>query len=271
VTEALAGVTVGADELTHEQIGGVLLLTLNRPERRNALTPAMIAHWVELLEHARTDASVRAVVVTGAGTAFCSGAELGDESWANASAVEVKERLFEGIHRVAFALEDLDKPVIAAINGAAVGAGLDMALLCDIRFADADAKLSEGYVRAGIVPGDGGCFLLPRLIGPAKALELLWTGDAVSGEEAAVLGIVNRAVAPGTAVEEAMAFAQRLAEGPTVAIRMMKRAVYQSLRMDLRSSFDLISSHMAVVHATADAQEALVAFGERRSPRFRGE
>jgi enoyl-CoA hydratase/carnithine racemase len=151
-----------------------------------------------------------------------------------------------------------------------VGAGMDMALMCDIRLAARSARFSEGYVRVGLVPGDGGCYYLPRLVGPARALELLLTGDFVDAAEAERIGIVNHIYDDELLLEEAMALAQRLASGPPVAIAMIKRAVYQSANCDLRTALDLISSHMAVVQSTGDSQEAYRAFVEKRTPIFQG-
>jgi 2-(1,2-epoxy-1,2-dihydrophenyl)acetyl-CoA isomerase len=153
-------------------------------------------------------------------------------------------------------LEDIDKPVIAALNGVAVGAGLDMALMCDLRFAAETARFSEGYVKVGYVPGDGGAYYLPRLVGVAKSLELFWTGDFISAAEAERIGMVNRVFPADRLMEETYTFARRLAEGPTKVIQMMKRAVYQSSRADLRTSLDLVSSHMGVIFETPDSREA---------------
>ena len=160
--------------------------------------------------------------------------------------------------------------MLAAVNGVAVGAGMDMALMCDMRFVSESARMSEGYVKVGLVPGDGGCYFLPRLVGTAKALELLWTGDFVDGPTAVELGIANRCVPDDELQEQTYAFAQRLAQGPPVAIRAIKRTVHQSARTDLRTSLDLISSHMAVVQSTEDSAEAMSAFREKRTPHFRG-
>jgi enoyl-CoA hydratase/carnithine racemase len=255
-------------DLDYDVADGVGTITLNRPALKNAFTFEMIDQWAEALRAARTDPRVRVVVVTGAGDAFCSGVDLNDAT-AN-SPYALKSSLTDRIHRVAFALEDLDKPVIAAVNGVAVGAGMDMALMCDIRLLASSARLSEGYIRVGLVPGDGGCYFLPRLVGMAKALELLWTGDFVDATEALRLGLAN----PGYPDEEfgasVGAFAARLAQQPPINTAMIKRAAYQSARADLRTALDLISSHMAVVRTTRDSAEALAAFRERRTPSFEG-
>jgi enoyl-CoA hydratase/carnithine racemase len=253
--------------------GSVGTITLNRPERRNAFTFGMVREWAELLRDVRTDDAVRVVVLTGAGDkAFCSGIDLGSISNAHASLtpLERKSQLHDEIHQVALALEALDKPVIASINGAAVGAGLDMALMCDLRIAARSARLSEGYIKVGLTPGDGGAYYLPRLVGTAKALELLLTGDMVGADEAHRIGLVNRVVDDAELGSATRALAEQIAGAPPVTVRMIKRATYQSARADLRTSLDLISSHFAVVAATDDAAEALSAMREKRVPRFQG-
>jgi enoyl-CoA hydratase/carnithine racemase len=156
------------------------------------------------------------------------------------------------------------------VNGTAVGAGMDMALMCDIRLLARSARLSEGYIKVGLVPGDGGCYFLPRLAGMAKALELLWTGDFVDAEEALRLGIASHLYEDADFAASWHAFASRIAAQPPLNVQLIKRAAYQSARSDLRTALDLISSHMAVVRSTRDSAEAMAAFRERRAPRFEG-
>jgi enoyl-CoA hydratase/carnithine racemase len=250
-----------------DRIGTILL---NRPGVKNAFTLGMIDEWAGALRSARTDPEVRVVVITGAGDAFCSGVDLGEFTAEATGPFPLKSVLTERIHRVAYALEDLDKPVIAAVNGTAVGAGMDMALMCDIRLLARSARLSEGYIRVGLVPGDGGCYYLPRLVGMAKALELLWTGDFLDADEALRLGLANHVYPDEDFVTGWRAFARRLADQPPINVQMIKRAAYQSARTDLRTALDLISSHMAVVHSTQDSAEAMAAFRGRRAPDFKG-
>jgi len=258
-------------DLEYTVADGIGTILLNRPHRKNAFTLDMIDIWAQALRDARTDPDVRVVVLTGAGDAFCSGVDLDRRQDATpATPLERKENLSERIHRIPFALEDLDKPVIAAINGVAVGAGMDMALMCDMRIMARSARLSEGYVRVGLVPGDGGCYYLPRLVGTAKALELLLTGDFIDAEEAGRLGIANQVVDDADLAAAVNTLARKIADGPPVAIRTIKRAVYQSARSDLRTALDLISSHMAVVTSTEDSAEALAAFREKRPASFVG-
>jgi enoyl-CoA hydratase/carnithine racemase len=260
-------------DLEYTIADGIGTILLNRPHRKNAFTLEMIDEWARILAGARSDPDVRVIVLTGAGDAFCSGVDLSSQSSHDGerpSPLERKEHLTSHIHRIPYALEDLDKPVIAAINGVAVGAGMGMALMCDMRIIARSARLSEGYIRVGLVPGDGDCYYLPRLVGPAKALELLLTGDFIDAEEAVRLGIANQVVDDDDLPAAVNTLARKLADAPPVAVRTIKRAVYQSARVDLRTALDLISSHMAVVTSTQDSAEALAAFREKRPGHYVG-
>jgi len=258
-------------DIDYQVADSIATITLNRPQRKNAFTLEMVDDWVAALQEARLDRDVRVVVLTGAGDAFCSGVDLDRRADGQpATPIARKEVLTERVHRIPLAMDDLDKPVIAAINGVAVGAGLDMALMCDLRIMARSASLSEGYIRVGMVPGDGGCYYLPRLVGIAKALELLWTGDFVGAAEAERIGLVNAVVDDADLVSATTQLARKLADAHPTAIRMIKRATYQSLRTDLRTSLDLISSHTGVIGLMDDSAEARAAFAERRAPRFTG-
>ena len=257
-------------DLEYTVADGIGTILLNRPHRKNAFTSEMIDQWARILVEARTDPDVRVIVLTGAGDAFCSGVDLSSMDGERPSPLQRKEHLTDHIHRIPYALEDLDKPVIAAINGVAVGAGMDMALMCDMRIIARSARLSEGYIRVGLVPGDGGCYYLPRLVGQAKALELLLTGDFIGADEAARIGIANHVVDDDDLIAATTRLARKLADAPPVAVRTIKRAVYQSARADLRTALDLISSHMSVVTSTQDSAEALAAFREKRPGRYVG-
>ncbi|MFI7167213.1 enoyl-CoA hydratase/isomerase family protein [Rhodococcus erythropolis] len=254
-------------------LDGVGTITLNRPERRNAFTFAMIREWSELLRAAKHDDDVRVIVLTGTGDrAFCSGIDLEAISNANPNLTPLqrKSQLHDEVHQVARALEDLDKPVIASINGVAVGAGLDMALMCDMRIMSRDARVSEGYVKVGLTPGDGGAYYLPRIVGTSKALEMLLTGDFVDAEEALRIGLVNRVVDHDALERETLQFARSIAQHAPVTTRFIKRTTYQSADADLRTALDLVSSHFAVVASTEDAAEALAAIQEKRHPVYTG-
>ncbi|MCL1486189.1 MAG: enoyl-CoA hydratase-related protein [Marinobacter sp.] len=249
---------------------GVATITLNRPEKLNAFNREMIQLWLAALGECETRDDIRAIILTGAGSqAFCSGGDVGDmDRRETRDAWSTKDYLWDAIHKIPLALERIDKPVICALNGSATGAGLDMALMCDIRFAAEDARFGETYIKVGLVPGDGGAYFLPRLVGLSKALELLWTGDMVDAAEAERIGLVNRVFAPKQLLTETKKFALRLAVGPSRAMRLTKRLVYQCQRTDLRTSLDLVSSHMGLVTQGDEHQEGVKAFLEKRSPNF---
>lgn len=258
------------NELEYEVADHVATIRLNRPEKRNAFTFEMVDAWADRLLEAQADPLVRAIVVTGTGKGFCSGIDLSWVAEYDQKPLQFKQALTDHIHRVPLALENVDKPVIAAINGDAMGAGLDMALMCDLRLISDNARLAMSYVKVGLVPGDGGCWLLPRLVGMPKALELLWTGDVVTADQAAEIGLVNSVHDSEELMDATYALARRIAAAPPVAVRMIKRTAYQSQRLDLRTSLDLISSHMGVVRTTDDSVEAYRAFSEKRVGEFVG-
>lgn len=248
----------------------VATLTLNRPEAKNAFSKEMVALWVDGLERARLDDEVRVVVVTGKGDTFCSGGDIREMADGKLRAWDMKRFLWDGVHRIVLAMEGMDKPVIAAINGAAMGAGLDMALMCDLRVCSDRARLAETYILLGLAPGDGGAYFLPRLIGIGRALEMLYTGEAVTPQRALEIGLVTRVVAHDDLMAETRALAGKIAAKPPMAVRMMKRAVLQAATSDLRSHLDYISSQLALLSQTDDHREAALAFLEKRNPSFGG-
>jgi enoyl-CoA hydratase/carnithine racemase len=263
-------VATETSELLYEVKDRIATLTLNRPDKLNAFTGPMIEGWASALAEAQRDPEVNVVVVTGAGRAFCAGGDVARMGDRQPIPLDHKNGLWEGVHRVPKALEAMDKPVIAMVNGLAVGAGMGMSLMCDVRIAADTARFSTGYVKVGLVPGDGDTYFLPRLVGTAKALELLWTADFIEAPDALRLGIVNRVVPADGLAEATYAFAHQIADGPQIPIRMIKRLVYQSMKLDLRTHLDLVSSHMAVVRETEDHKEGVQAFKEKRPPKFRG-
>lgn len=250
-----------AKELDFSVSEGIARIVLNRPERMNAFTLEMIDDWAEALRECRTDDNVKVILVTGAGSAFCSGGdivEMGERL--NQTPERRKKELTERVQRVPLALEDLDKPVIAAVNGVATGAGMDMALMCDLRYAAKSARFAETYVKVGLVPGAGGAHFLPRLVGVSKAMELFFTGDFLDAGEALRLGIVNQVFADESLMEEVEKIALRIAKAPPLTIRLLKRALQQSPGNSLRVNLDLISSHYAVVTASQDHKDLVNAF-----------
>lgn len=261
----------GEDLVFHIDDDGIATIRLNRPERLNAFTFPMIDRWAKVLDQCRRDERVRVVVLTGTGRAFCSGGDVKEmKARSGETAYERKTALFERILQIPRIVDELDKPYIAAINGVATGAGLDMALMADIRFAAEGARMAESYIRAGLVPGDGGSWYLPRIVGTARALEMLWTGDFVSAAEAERIGLVSRVYPDDELLDQTYDFARKLARVPPLAARMTKRAVYQGLRIDLRTSLDMVSSHFGAITTTEDYHEGITALNEKRAPDFKG-
>jgi enoyl-CoA hydratase/carnithine racemase len=253
---------------------GVATLTLNRPEKMNAFSTTMIQEWAHAIEQARDDANVKVLVVTGAGRGFCSGMDIQAEVRGagvlrtETGPADRRNSLRYNVHRVARALQLLDKPYIAALNGPAAGAGMDMASMADLRFAAEGARFGMAYVRMGLIPGDGGAFFLPRIVGIPKALELIWTGDMFDAQEALRIGYVTKVFPADQLQAETHAFAARLAEGPGVAIQLAKRLVYRSSEVTQDQALELAQSAMIVAQSTDDAKEGPRAFSEKRKPNF---
>jgi enoyl-CoA hydratase/carnithine racemase len=251
-------------DLEYHRDGAVATILLNRPERKNAFTLPMIDDWVAALESARDDDEIHVIVLRGAGDAFCAGVDLGRVTGEmGTDPLEMKELLRLRVQRIPLVLSDLDKPIIASISGPAVGAGLDMALMCDMRLAARSARLCESYIRVGFVPGAGGLWYLPRLVGIGKAFEIFMTGDFYSAEESERIGMVNRVYDDEQLLDETYALAERIAAAPRVSVGMIKRALYQSANIDLRTSLDLASSHMGIIRSTSDSVRAFTTIRER--------
>ncbi len=252
-------------DLRFEISDRIATITLNRPERMNAFTFEMIEAWTAALHECRRNDDVRVVIVTGAGKAFCSGGDvvaMGDRL--GSPPEKRKNELWELIQRIPLAYEDLDKPVLVAVNGVATGAGMDLALMGDIRYAAESARFAKTYVKVGLVPGAGGAHFLPRLVGVSKALEMFWTADFISAQEAERIGLVNKVVPDAELMAQIRTLAERIAAAPQLSVRYIKRAIYQGMRNDLRTNLDLISSHYAVVTAGDDHRQAVEAFRNRK-------
>lgn len=259
------------DELLFTKQDRIATITLNRPDKLNTFHDGMLADWAAALRECQADDTVNVVVLTGAGRVFCAGGDIAAMgAQEDNPALHFGEYLRQHVHPVARAVDALQKPYLCAVNGAATGAGMDMALMADIRYAARNARFAESYIKVGLISGDGGAFLLPRLVGLTKALELLWTGDFVSADEAERLGLVSKVCDDGTLMDETYAFAERLANGPSVAIRLMKQAVYQSLRMDFLTALEAFTGPMGVAYSTKDHREGVAAFREKRAPHFTG-
>ncbi|WP_406393199.1 enoyl-CoA hydratase-related protein [Streptomyces sp. NBC_00882] len=258
-------------EVRHIVDGQVSYITLNRPEVLNALTPGQRDLVVELLDRATADPDVRAVVLTGTGRGFCAGADLRGASGAGERvAGDVARTLRLGAQRLIAAVLDCEKPVIAAVNGTAAGLGAHLAFACDLVLAAESAKFVEVFVRRGLVPDGGGAYLLPRLIGPRRAKELMFFGEALTAREAERLGLVNRVLEDEELTKTAREWAERLAAGPTRALALTKQLVNASLDTDRATAFAAEAAAQEINMTTQDAQEGVASFVERRSPEYRG-
>lgn len=249
----------------------VATLTLNRPDVRNAINEEMLPPWLEALERCRIDPDIAVIVVTGAGEAFCRGGDttrLGAHT--TPSPVQIKTQFWDRLHAIPKKLAEIDKPVIAAVNGLASGAGVDVSLQCDVRFAARSASFRVSYTAFGLVPGNGGTWYLPRIVGEAKAMELFWAAEPISAEEALEIGMVNQVYDDAEFMARTMEYAHLVTERAPLAVRLVKRAVRQSLAMDLGTHLDMVSSHMLITRPSADHAEAILANEEGRSPNFKG-
>jgi enoyl-CoA hydratase/carnithine racemase len=256
--------------VTWEQNEGVGVLTLNRPERLNALDLRTIVECDHLVERAWNDPSIRCLLITGAGRGFCSGADVKD--WGSESEEEAppEDNWVLRMHRLMSRIHRLPKPVIAAVNGVAVGAGFDLSLVADLRIASTKARFGMVYINVGFCPDAGGSYLLPRLIGPTKASELIFTGRIIDAPEANDLGLLNAMVEPDDLMETAMELARRLANGPTVAIGLSKENIRQNLHVSFEDALRNERRSGEICGRTEDHNEGLKAVMEKRAPAFVG-
>lgn len=265
-------------QLAAAESDGVVWLTLDRPEAGNALTPDQRDRLIDLLNDASERVEVRTVVITATGRHFCTGADLRasrplperPDGAPERVDGDIRRTLRHGAQRLVGAVLDCDKPVIAAVNGTAAGLGAHLALACDIVLAAEGAWFIEVFVRRGLVPDGGGCWLLPRLIGLQKAKELMFLGDALSAEDAERWGLVNRVVPADGLAQETAAWAARLAAGPTRSIALTKALLNRSLDSDRATAFHEEGVAQELNMATHDANEGVAAFAERRDPTYRG-
>ncbi|MFT4266198.1 MAG: crotonase/enoyl-CoA hydratase family protein [Xenophilus sp.] len=258
--------------LNIQRDGAILTLTMNQPETRNALTGnTAVDEFVQACEAIRRDASVKAVILTAEGPVFSSGGNVKDMKRFFDEALTpdlIREEYRQGIQRIPRALYHLDVPVICAVNGPAIGAGLDLACMCDIRIASEAASFAESFVRVGIVPGDGGAWLLPRAVGMAKASEMAFTGEAIDAREALACGLVSRVVPADELLPTARTLAGKIAANPGAVMRMTKRLLREGEHASLESLLELSAGYQAIAHKTADHREAVTAFIEKRKPKF---
>jgi enoyl-CoA hydratase/carnithine racemase len=256
--------------LLYEQTGAIVTLTMNSPETRNVLTGNQAPQeFVDACARITADASVRAVILTGAGTAFSAGGNLKHmQGMFDLSPGELREWYRQGIQRLANAFYNLEVPTIAAVNGPAIGAGCDLTTMCDIRIASENAAFAESFVKVGLIPGDGGAWLLPRVVGMSKAAEMSFTGDTLTAAEALACGLVSRVVPADQLMPQARALAERIAANPGGALRMAKRLLREGQHLRLDGMLEMASSLQAIAHKTPYHVEAVNAFVEKRKPDF---
>jgi 2-(1,2-epoxy-1,2-dihydrophenyl)acetyl-CoA isomerase len=261
------------ETLLVEKAGNVCTVTLNRPDSLNALNDAMTAELAKVVRQLQDDDQVRCVVFTGAGRAFSSGQDLGDlkKKYADPKFVpHLSDDLRRRYNPIIRGLRELEKPVLAAVNGVAAGAGLSLALACDLRIASNKASFIEVFVNVGLVPDSGNTFFLPRLVGLGKALELCFTGNKLSAAEALTLGLVNKVVPVEELSKATAEFADRLAKLPTRALGLMKGLLYRSLNSDVDAMLEAEADAQETAALTADHREGVTAFFEKRPAKFQG-
>jgi enoyl-CoA hydratase/carnithine racemase len=261
-------------EILYVKENGIALITMNRPEKRNALSPGLFQGIFNSVEDAAKDDEMKVIIITGKGEAFCSGADVKSMAAGELQRKpETPPEQPEPVRRAPFALQfrECPKPIIAALNGVAVGVGLDLALSCDIRIASDKARMTVGYVRRGMVPAAGSAWYLPRLLGMDRALKVIWTSEMIDAMEAEKLGLVTMVVPHDELESAALELAEEIAKAPTLAVQAAKRAVYESMDTDLAKSLDLTMKIRQGLLGTHDFHESATAFVEKRAPTFKGE
>lgn len=260
----------------YEQDGAVVTLTLNRPDSRNAIaTHADCDALAVAFERAQADASVSCVILTGSGSAFSAGGNIKAMKERNGigpldAPDATRANYKRGVQRIARTMWDCELPTIAAINGHAIGLGLDLACLCDMRIAADGAKLASSFIKMGLVPGDGGAWILPRAVGLARAAEMIFTGDTYTAAQALEMGLVSQVVPAEQLMPSARALAARVVANPAKALRLAKRLLREGQQQRLSDLLELSAAFQALAHETADHAEAVDAFVEKRSPKFTG-
>lgn len=246
----------------YAQKGGIVTLTMDRPDQHNSLSDeSQFDEFVEACERVRRDSQVRCVILTGSGSSFCAGGNIkhmrDKQGIAEGSPLDIQNRYRSGIQRIPAALYNLEVPTIAAVNGPAIGAGCDLACMCDIRIASETAVFAESFVKLGIIPGDGGAWLLPRAVGASKAAEMTFTGEAIDAQDALAHGLVSRVVAAELLMWEATALAERIASNPGNALRMAKRLLREGQHVRLETLLEMSAAFQAIAHYTPEHNEAI--------------
>jgi len=264
-----------SDYVLYEQDGPIVTLTLNAPEKRNAISSfADCDAIIDAVTRINRDRAVRAVILTGAGSAFCAGGDLkGMRDRAGIMAgshADLRENYRRGVQSMAKALYECDAPTIAAVNGPAIGLGLDVTCMCDIRIASDKASFAESFIKVGIVPGDGGAWLLPRVVGMSVAAEMSFTGDLLTPDQAKEVRLVSRVVPHEELMPAARALAGRIAANPPAMVRMTKRLLREGQQASFSALLEMSAAFQALAHSTEDHREAVGAMLEKRPPHFTG-
>jgi len=260
------------NDIILEQDNRVATIVLNRPESHNALGGTMREEIIDAIQKIKFDSKIRVLVITGAGRSFCAGGNIKEmeKNSFDISLLERRDFMRNNAHRIILEIRELEKPVIACVNGAAIGAGCSIALACDMRIASEKAKFGVTFATMGLVSDYGGLYFLPRQVGTAKAMELFCTGDIFNGKEAEALGVVNRAVPPEDLKRATYELAHKISNKAPVSLAMIKEIMYKGLNLDLRAELDLEANAQSICLKSEDHREGVRAFLENRSPDFKG-
>jgi 2-(1,2-epoxy-1,2-dihydrophenyl)acetyl-CoA isomerase len=256
------------DQVLTDLHDGVMTITLNQPAKFNALSGAMLLGLAEAMREAEGAAATRAIVLTGSGNGFCSGADISEINAGEGRFDNPGDALRNRYNPLVTRMRDMEKPILGAINGVAAGAGMSLALACDLRIAAESARFVVAFVKIGLLPDAGLMYFLPRLVGPAKTLEMAWTGDAVGAQEALSLGIVNTVLPDANVLDHTQTLAARLAHGPASALALIKRAVNQSHELPLERVLELEANYQSIAARDANFAEGVAAFKAKRPALF---
>lgn len=261
------------NDLIVEKKYQTLWITLNRPESSNAYSSGMVGALVEVLKYADIDTNIRVIILTGAGKNFCAGGDIkamqGKSGMFAGESNELREAYQSGIQQIPITISQLKTPIIAMVNGAAIGAGCDLAAMCDLRMASHDAIFAETFARVGLVPGDGGAFFLTRLIGFGKAMEMFLTCKTINAEEALRIGLVNQVVLPEDLKNKTQELADHLSSLPPIALQMTKKSIGHAYQNDLNSHLELMAAYQGITQRSSDHFKALEGMVEKKKPTFK--
>jgi 2-(1,2-epoxy-1,2-dihydrophenyl)acetyl-CoA isomerase len=239
-----------SEEILFEVKESIGIITINRPLENNAFSKSMLSQWLKILKKIKEDNSIKAMILTGNGKVFCTGGSIEEMANGELSGWKMKKFLRDYVHKIAMEMKTFYKPTLAAINGYAIGAGLDMSLMCDFRVASEKAVFGESYIKLGLVAGDGGCFLLPRIIGVSRALEMLLSSKFIDTDTALQWGLINKVVQHEKLLDESIDFLKNIICFPDEAVQLMKQLVYKSLNEDFEEHLSKVSSHMGLLSET---------------------